>query len=145
MLSHLVTCHKVMLYNVGLGTNVLVGELINWSKTHCGPFWPIKFRSRISFVCRRVCRRDCRRDCRRVCRRIRGHYLILIPPGTSADASADVSSDAAAEIYHRIKNAANTDIYSTMHLLLSLWCGLYCKKNRSIRSQSYMIFCHTKM
>ena len=51
-------------------------------------------------------------------------YLLLIPPGTSADASADasadVSSDAAAEIYHRIKNAANTDIYSTMHLLLSL-------------------------
>ena len=123
-----------MLYNVGLGTNVLVGELINWSKTHCGPFCPFKFRS---FVCRRVCRR------------IRGHYLILIPPGTSsdasADASADVSSDAAAEIYHSIKNAANTDIYSTMHLLLSLWCGLYCKKNRSIPSQSYIIFCHKKM
>ena len=62
----------------------------------------------------------------------------------SADASAGVSSDAAAEIYHRIKNAANTDIYSTMHLLLSLWCGLYCKKNRSIPSQSYIIFYHTK-
>ena len=52
------------------------------------------------------------------------YILLLIPPGTSADASADasadVSSDAAAEIYHRIKNAANTHIYSTMHLLLSL-------------------------